>query len=85
MNIAGVNISGIIVAIEILIKIFFYYSLVGGNLIISLSFFYEDSIFIYFLECLRDCCFILGEIYTILLYLSGFLNNRDNISDLLLL
>ena len=85
MSVAEVSISDIIVAIETLIKIFFYYFLVNKDLVISLSFFYESSAFIYFLERLRGYCFVLGEIYTILLYLNGFLDNENSVLNLLLL
>ena len=85
IGVVGVDISSIIIAVEILIKIFFYCFLVNRDLVINLLFFYESLTFIYFLEYLRDCCFVLDKIYTVLLYLDGFLNSENSISDLLLL
>ena len=85
VSVTGIGVSGTVVAIRILIEIFFYYSLIDGGLVISLSFFYESSAFIYFLERLEDCYFILDKIRAILLRLDSFLDNEDSISNLLLL
>ena len=85
VSVVRVDINNTIIIIGILIKIFFCYSLISKDLVISLLFFYKSSAFICFLERLEDYCFILDKIYTILLYLNSFLDSGDNISNLLLL
>ena len=85
MDVVGVSVGDTAVVTEILIKIFFCYFLADGDLVISLSFFCEDSTFIYFLERLKGCCFALDKIYIILLRLNSFLDNKNSVSDLLLL
>ena len=59
--------------------------MIDKDLVVNMSFFYKDSVFICFLERLEDYCFVLDEIYIILLYLDSFLSSENNVLDLLLL
>ena len=85
MSAVEIGVSGTIVAVKILIEIFFCCFLINRDLVISLSFFYENSAFICFLERLKDYYFVLGEICIILLRLDSFLDNKDSVLDSLLL
>ena len=85
IDVVRVNVNSIIIAIRILIEIFFCCFLTDKDLVIDLSFIYENSAFIYFLEYLEDCYFVLNKIYIILLYLDSFLDSGNSILDLLLL